>query len=139
MSKKHLFRSVSSGSLFPEFSLMQYLLHHQTRVYVCAGLQFYSLTAVSVKAPSVTSISDEERAAGGILCQPENQRLRTLYGYCLVTGKGHKGFQVWNEMIREDMGGFKCQLEENTRAHAFFPTSFALMHYWSCLFFPSRG
>lgn len=34
----------------------------------CAGLMFYCLTGVNVKAPSVTSISDEERAAGGILC-----------------------------------------------------------------------
>lgn len=53
------------------------------------------------------------------MCQPENQRLRTLWGYCLVRGTGHKSFQVWNEMILEDTRGLKCQLEENTNSHTF--------------------
>lgn len=101
----------------------------------CAGLLFYCLTGVNVKAPSVTSISDEERAARkNFMCQPENQRLRTLWGYCLVRGKGHKSFQVWNEMILEDTRGFKCQLEENT-SRCFFHTSFASTHLWSLIFF----
>lgn len=38
-----------------------------------AGLLFLCLTGVSIKAPSATSISDEERAAGGIL-DPEHYR-----------------------------------------------------------------
>lgn len=85
-------------------------------------------------------ISGEERVAmglegvGGFTCQPEKQRLRTLRGYCLVRGKGHKSFQVWNEMIREGTGGFKCQLEGITAADAsFLPHS--IQHTLGCFLF----
>lgn len=53
------------------------------------------------------------------MCRLGNQRLRTLRGEWFK-GKGHKSFQVWNEMILEDTRGFKCQLEENTNSRTSF-------------------
>lgn len=106
---------------------------HNTHID-CAGLLFYHLTGVNVKAPSVTSISDEERADGGILHVSQKTKDWEHYGdIAWLEGKVIKVSRCgmkWSWKTREDLS-----VRVKHQQPYFFHTSFASTNNWNFIFF----